>query len=168
MVAHPCSIHTLGWPSLCGFLFLQRVGLSARLVFTRRDWAYQSSTIQDGHYPVLSPCAGNWGIRMSDLIKAAVSVKDPFTLFAFLALHFPRIPLPSQKPKGHHHWRENKGHPDLDSEVPCLTLRESKTGHCPAPVFSAGFSAGFFGAAATALPPFGFQKSSALIHSAGT
>jgi len=35
---------------------------------------------------VVSPCAGNWGIRMSDLIKAAVSIKDPFTLFAFLAL----------------------------------------------------------------------------------
>ena len=64
--------------------------------------------------------------------------------------------------------RSMVGPPDLYSEVPCLTYRETKTGYCPAPVFSAGFSAGFFGAAATELPPFGFQKSSALIHSAGT
>ena len=38
-----------------------------------------------GFYPVVSPCAGT-EYRMSELIKAAVSIKDPFTLFAFLAL----------------------------------------------------------------------------------
>jgi len=52
--------------------------------------------------------------------------------------------------------------------VPSVSCFGAKAGYCPAPVFSAGFSADFFGAAATALPPFGFQKSSALIHSAGT
>jgi hypothetical protein len=62
-----------------------------------------------------------------------------------------------------------KDTPEFYPGVPSLFLAVArKTAYCPAPVFSAGFSAGFFGAAASELPALGFQKSSALIHSAGT
>src|ERR1700739_122904 len=59
---------------------------------------------------------------------------------------------------------KKKGHPGLYPGVPCVSCHGAKSRYCPAP---AGFSAGFFGAAATELPALGFQKSSALTHSAG-
>jgi len=64
--------------------------------------------------------------------------------------------------------KRKKGRPEFIPGVPRVCCVGAKTGYCPAPVFSAGFSAGFFGAAASELPPLSFQKSSALIHSAGT